>query len=203
MALRAAATCCLKQKQLCGPGSRGRHDREIVFLHDGLFSQVHMTRLISQSVGLATLVVTRVRRLARVGRWPLTLGVRAAVLDDRDRVMLVRHTYAPGWHFPGGGVDPRETLAQAAVRELHEEALIAARDEPTFFGMYLSLVDNKSDHIGLFIVRNFEVVTGRMRVLEIAEARFFPVTALPEGTTGGTRRRLGEILAGTPRSATW
>jgi 8-oxo-dGTP pyrophosphatase MutT (NUDIX family) len=162
-----------------------------------------MTRLISRSVGLATLVVGRVRRLARVGRWPLTLGVRAAVLDDRGQVMLVRHTYAPGWHFPGGGVDPRETLAQAAVRELQEEALIATRDEPTFFGMYLSLVDNKSDHIGLFIVRNFEVVTGRMRVLEIAEARFFPVTGLPEGTTGGTRRRLQEILAGTPRSATW
>ena len=34
------------------------------------------------------------------------------------------------------------------------------------------------------------------RGFEIAEARFFPVDALPEGTTGGTRRRIAEVLDG-------
>ena len=29
-----------------------------------------------------------------------------------------------------------------------------------------------------------------------AEARFFPVLGLPEGTTGGTRRRIAEVLDG-------
>ncbi|HZW47654.1 MAG TPA: DNA mismatch repair protein MutT, partial [Microvirga sp.] len=32
----------------------------------------------------------------------MTLGVRAVVLDDRWRVFLIRHTYVPGWHLPGG-----------------------------------------------------------------------------------------------------
>jgi 8-oxo-dGTP pyrophosphatase MutT (NUDIX family) len=162
-----------------------------------------MSRLISRTVGAATRVVNRVRRLGRIGRWPLTLGVRTAVFDGGGQVLLVRHTYAPGWHFPGGGVDPRETLADAALRELREEALLAALTAPEFFGMYLSLVDNKSDHIGLFLVRDFEPVAGRSRALEIAEARFFSVNDLPKGTTGGTRRRLGEILQGAPRSAAW
>ena len=44
-------------------------------------------------------------RLAR----PMTLGVRAAVLDAQDSVLLVRHSYTPGWHMPGGGVEPGET----------------------------------------------------------------------------------------------
>jgi 8-oxo-dGTP pyrophosphatase MutT (NUDIX family) len=100
-------------------------------------------------------------------------------------------------------VDARETMAQAAVRELREEALLAARGEPQFFGVYLSLTENKSDHIGFFVVRDYERVEGRARVLEIAEARFFATDDLPKGTTGGTRRRLDEVLGSTPRQPAW
>jgi hypothetical protein len=38
---------------------------------------------------------------------------------------------------------------------------------------------------------------------EIAEAGFFPLTALPETTTQATRRRLAEIVDGQTRIATW
>ena len=38
---------------------------------------------------------------------------------------------------------------------------------------------------------------------EIPEQRFFPADALPEDTTGGVRRRIAEVLDGTPRSETW
>ena len=162
-----------------------------------------MSRVIGRSVGAATFVVNRIRRLARFGRWPLTLGVRTAVFDAGGQVLLVRHTYAPGWHFPGGAVDARETMAQAASRELREEALLAARGEPDFVGVYLSLTENKSDHIGFFVVRDFEPFEGRARVLEIAEARFFPVDDLPAGTTGGTRRRLEDVKRGRPGGSAW
>jgi 8-oxo-dGTP pyrophosphatase MutT (NUDIX family) len=38
----------------------------------------------------------------------MTLGVRVVLLDG-NRVFLIRHTYLPGWQFPGGGVEPGET----------------------------------------------------------------------------------------------
>src|SRR3954452_25429642 len=68
----------------------------------------------------------------------LTLGVRAAGLDDAGRVLLIRHTYVRGWHLPGGGVEARETALAALKRELFEEALIDASAEPPLHGVYFN-----------------------------------------------------------------
>lgn len=52
-------------------------------------------------------------------------AVRALVLDDADRILLVQYRRPVGdetwWGTPGGGVDPGETDAQALARELREE----------------------------------------------------------------------------------
>lgn len=46
----------------------------------------------------------------------------AAVLDQLDRVLLVRQNYGRGWWaLPGGEVDAGEQPADAAVREVEEE----------------------------------------------------------------------------------
>src|SRR5262245_2056555 len=34
----------------------------------------------------------------------MTLGTRVLMVDGEKKIYLIRHTYAPGWHFPGGGV---------------------------------------------------------------------------------------------------
>src|SRR6201994_3477268 len=48
---------------------------------------------------------------------------RAILRDRQDRVLLI-HFVLPNmtfWATPGGGVEPGETLLQAAIRELQEE----------------------------------------------------------------------------------
>lgn len=142
-----------------------------------------MSTLRARVVGSSIYAYQRVARFTRVGRWPLTIGVRIIVRDGDSHVLLVRHTYAPGWHFPGGAVDRRETAVDAAVRELREEALIEATSPPRLVGIYLSTVNRKSDHIVLFEARAWRPIEGKARVLEIAETGFFPVRDLPKGTT--------------------
>jgi len=43
------------------------------------------------------------------------------VRDGEGRILLVRPTYKQGWDIPGGYVEPGESPAQAAAREVVEE----------------------------------------------------------------------------------
>src|SRR3546814_6227874 len=52
------------------------------------------------------------------GLWHrMTLGSRVMVVDG-DKVLLIRHTYVPGWQFPGGGVIPRSEEHTSALQSL-------------------------------------------------------------------------------------
>ena len=46
----------------------------------------------------------------------LTVGVRALVFDEEDRICLVRHSYRDGWYLPGGNVKTGESLVDAMQR---------------------------------------------------------------------------------------
>ena len=132
----------------------------------------------------------------------MTLGVRAAILDPKQGVLLVRHSYAPGWLFPGGGVERGETIHQALEREVREEAGVAITGRPHFHGLLSNDEKFPGDHIAFFVIRDFRKEAEKS-TMEILEARFFPVDQLPEGTTGGTRRRIDEILNGREAPPLW
>ena len=132
----------------------------------------------------------------------LTIGTRTLVLRDNAEILLVRHTYAPGWLVPGGGVERRETVYQAAVREVREETDIVADEEPLLHGMFLNDKNFPGDHVACFVLRKFTVGAFKPN-LEIADAKFFAIDALPEDTTGGTRRRIDEVVKGTPLTRVW
>lgn len=133
----------------------------------------------------------------------MTLGVRAVVLDDEGRVFLVRHTYTPGWHLPGGGVEVGETLEAALAKELREEGCIRLTGPAMLHGMFFNRAMSRRDHVAVFVAREFVVESLKQPDLEIAESGFFPLDALPEGTTAGTRRRLGEVVERRMAGVDW
>jgi 8-oxo-dGTP pyrophosphatase MutT (NUDIX family) len=135
---------------------------------------------------------------------PMTLGVRAMVINEAENsVFLVRHTYVPGWYMPGGGVERGQTLRQALAMELAEEANIVLTGEPELFGIYFNARSSIRDHVALFICRSWQQSGSRLPDREIAEAGFFPLDALPEGTTGSTKRRIAEVTWGAKVEELW
>ncbi len=130
---------------------------------------------------------------------PLTVGVRALVVDGEGRVLLVRHNYIPGWHLPGGRVGKGETAVAAAMRELREEAGVIAVVPPRLLGLYGRFGHGGSDHVAVYVVERW---AGAVRPdgLEVAEAGFYALSRLPDGTSQATLRRLREYrgLAATP-----
>jgi 8-oxo-dGTP pyrophosphatase MutT (NUDIX family) len=133
----------------------------------------------------------------------LTLGVRAVVVDERERVFLVRHTYTSGWHFPGGGVEPGESALDALRRELREEAGIVAGGEPRLHGVFFNRAVSVRDHVVVYRVDEFDVAAAKSPDMEIAEAGFHPIAAPPPETNPGTLRRLRELAGEVPLSPDW
>jgi ADP-ribose pyrophosphatase YjhB (NUDIX family) len=134
---------------------------------------------------------------------PKTLGVRGIVINANDEILLVRHGYISGWHFPGGGVEVGETFVQSLTRELEEEARITIEAPPVLHGLFFNTQVSQRDHVAAYVVRNFRILGERKPDWEIREARFFPRFALPEGTTRATRARLAEIFDSAPVSDLW
>lgn len=132
----------------------------------------------------------------------LTLGVRTLAEDADGRVMLVRHTYRPGWYLPGGGVERGETAETAAARELAEEAGLQATAPLELIGFYSNHRVHRGDHVAFYRAPAFAPCAADS-AYEIAERGFFARTALPTGVTPGTVRRLAEVYDAAPRAAEW
>jgi 8-oxo-dGTP pyrophosphatase MutT (NUDIX family) len=133
----------------------------------------------------------------------MTMGVRAIILDPADQVFLIRHTYVEGWHLPGGGVEVGETALEAMTREVREEACIAVTAPPALHGIFLNTWVSRRDHVVVYVVRAFDILGPKLADREIAEAGFFPMTALPKATTAATRRRLAEVRTGSAPALHW
>jgi ADP-ribose pyrophosphatase YjhB (NUDIX family) len=74
--------------------------------------------------------VTRIEALfdAETGYATPKIGVRGAVFDSQDRILMVRETIDDHrWTLPGGWADINQTPAQSVVREIFEESGYRAR----------------------------------------------------------------------------
>ena len=133
----------------------------------------------------------------------MTLGVRAVVLDGENRVLLVRHGYTTGAHFPGGGVDRGESTEAALHRELEEEARIKALEPAAFHGVFTNFKALPGDHVFVYVIRAFESTGTLVPNNEIISAEFYDLNSLPDDISPGTARRLEEIVGGATLRSEW
>ena len=155
------------------------------------------------NLGLSTAIRWRVVALLRP---PVSLGVRLIVRDPSGHVLLVRHTYTPGWHLPGGGVDVGESAQESAVRECREETGYAVTADLRLVGVHFNRGYSNRDHVLTFaadVADDLRRVALTPQALEIAEVRVASVADLPEGTTAPTRRRLAEAFHDAPSGIHW
>lgn len=133
----------------------------------------------------------------------MTLGAQGVVIDDEGRVLLVRHSYRPGWFFPGGGVEWGETIETALARELDEEVGVTLKAQPALHGVFANFTNFPGDHIAVFVTRDWQRREAYHQPGEIAETGMFHPGEVPELTDRGTRNRLAEIFGGAPISPLW
>lgn len=133
----------------------------------------------------------------------LTIGVRAVVRSEDGKFLLVRHTYTPGWHFPGGGVEKDETAEQALIKEFREETGLSISGKPRLHGIFFNRAISKRDHVLVYLCNAQGALPSELPSLEIAEAGYFGLEDVPDATDPGTVRRMREIARGQRQSLDW
>ena|SRR3569833_1977780 len=115
-------------------------------------------------------------------------GVKAMVVTSAGHIVLVRHSYMAGWHFPGGGLKRGETPEQAVVRELGEEIGLLRWDAIEQDEDSVDLTDPRCTGPAPFNVTGAEY---RFRTsLEIEAAGEFAPDALPEDCPASVKRHV-------------
>ncbi len=142
-------------------------------------------------------VASRARSLAVRVLSPVRLGARMVPVGPDGRLLYVRHSYMPGWFFPGGAVDQRETTATAAARELSEETGLTPAGPVWLVGIHYAVVRGISDHVTVYAAP----VGGEPRLdgWEIVEARWAAPAQPPEPLDPSTREPLAMYLAEADR----
>ncbi|MDA8770447.1 polysaccharide biosynthesis protein [Planktomarina temperata] len=101
----------------------------------------------------------------------MTLGVRVLVQNPQGEILLVKHSYLPGWYLPGGGVDHGEDVATAAKREVYEETGISELESLKLIYVEHNNAVSPRDHVTYFKARtNMEL--DKTLSAEISDTQF-------------------------------
>ena len=144
----------------------------------------------------------------RIQKWlwrtvrPHTRGVKVMLFNDDGELLLIRNSYGDtdAWVFPGGGVRPWEEPRKAAIREIREELSIDVADV-TAVSTHLTRAEGKRDTVYLFAAKASDPL--RISRLELEEARFFSLDALPAQASPATMRRIAEYRGATEPAPHW
>ena len=132
-----------------------------------------------------------------------SVGVRILVINSKNEILLVEHTYVDGWHFPGGGVNRNESMHAAAKRELWEESGVIATKTLSIFNIYHHDIHGVTDYPILFVTSDFQNDPNAVLSPEIKQAKWFSLNALPSTITQSTQNRINEYFYQAPVSELW
>jgi 8-oxo-dGTP diphosphatase len=113
-------------------------------------------------------------------RTPVDVAAGVLIRPDGSFLLASRpmgKPYASYWEFPGGKVEPSETIAKALARELHEELGI---DIGTPYPWVVRVFDYPHALVRLHFFRVFEW-RGQLRAREHQDFGFFSTSTLPDG----------------------
>lgn len=100
----------------------------------------------------------------------MPLGTSVAILED-NKILLTKREDFEVWCLPGGGVDPNETVPQAAIREAKEETGLTIQ-LTHMVGLYDRSVGNRVSHNILFAARAIDG-TLKPQVSEVTDIAYF------------------------------
>ncbi|MDV4144307.1 MULTISPECIES: NUDIX domain-containing protein [Shimia] len=162
-----------------------------------------MTSLTQSRRGLGGRLAGRLLHWFFLTKRGLTIGVRAVVRCRDGKFLLLRHTYLPGWHFPGGGVERGETAETALGNELFQETGLRLAQKPVLHGVFFNKGVSKRDHVLVYLCEVQGEAPTKASSIEIAEYGFFAADELPQDIDPGTARRIREIAEGAERHEAW
>ena len=108
-------------------------------------------------------------------------GVIVKNTNDQYLILLLRDTRYPEWYFAKGHVEPGETLEQAALREIAEEAGLHHLKIHCLLGSYERFVEkaNEMKTIHYFLMSPTQDETPSEPENKHVELKWFPLEELP------------------------
>jgi 8-oxo-dGTP diphosphatase len=135
---------------------------------------------------------TKLRRLSiRLSQARFTVTAGALVIDDDNRLLLLKHVFrvGSGWGIPGGFMNKGEQPEEAIRRELHEEIGLELESIELAFVRTLK----KTGQVEIYF-RAAPRGTSQPRSIEIKSAAWFKPEELPEGLSHDQRKIIERIM---------
>jgi len=142
---------------------------------------------------------------ASIGHRPLPLpSVTAVVVDDAERVLLVKRADNGRWALVTGCLEPGEQPAAGAAREVEEETgvLVAAERIVSVSALPLTACPNGDEVYWLDVTFRCRVVGGEARVNddESVDVGWYPLGDLPTSLPDRHRQCLQDALSGSSQA---
>jgi A/G-specific adenine glycosylase len=120
--------------------------------------------------------------------------VVAAIIREQDRVLIDQrksgNLLGGMWEFPGGKVEKGESLADAIVREIHEELNLEIRA-----GNLLNVYEHAYTHFSVEVhAIECEIITGKPQALEADAIAWVPIKRLDDYPMGKVDRLISREL---------